>query len=109
MNPLAKFLEMLVQYGDHTLGIEVGDALRPHAVDETTRLRITRRNNVVVEVDGHVVATALSTYGIRGRRARREAAEDYMAAANRRPPTADDLLAAATGGTPLPRIDGLEN
>lgn len=109
MNALAKFWEMLVRYGDHTLGIEPGADLTPPAGHDLPRLRITRRNNVVVEIDGHVVATALSTYGIRGRRARREAAEDYMAAANRRPPTADDLLTAATGGAPLPRVDGLEN
>lgn len=109
MNALAKFWAMLVQYGDHTLGIEPGADLTPPVGHDLPRLRITRRNNVVVEVGGTVVATALSTHGIRGRKARREAAEDYMAAANRNPPTADDLITAATGGSPLPRIDGLEN
>ena len=109
MNPLAKFWALLAQYGDAQLGIRPAPGPMPPAGHDLPRLRITRRNNVVVEVGGHVVATALSTHGIRGRRARRAAAEDYMAAANRKSPTADDLITAAIGGNPLPRIDGLEN
>lgn len=79
---MAEFLAHIDQFGDAALGINPGGlAVLHRGADEYAaipRLRITRRNNVVVEVGGHVVATALSTHGIRGRGARRAAAEQYI-------------------------------
>ena len=110
---MLEFFAQLDQYGDAALGIEPGGlvtALR--GSDEyanVPRLRITRRNNVVVEMGGHVVATALSTHGIKGRKARRAAAEEYLERRAGRRLTADEIIMGATGAAEPPRIDPLAN
>jgi len=110
---LSEFFAQLVQYGDAALGIEPGGlvtALRgSEEYANVPRLRITRRNNVVVEMGGKVVATALSTHGIKGRKARRAAAEEYLERHAERRLTADEIIMGATGTAEPPRIDPLAN
>lgn len=113
---LGAMCEALLTYGDVCLGIPgtaPGSAERANyeaylrasaGAAEAPSLRITRRNNVVVEVGGRVVAMAFSTHGIKGRRARREAAEQYLERRSH-PLTADEIL-----GLPRhPRADPMAN
>lgn len=110
---LAEFFEQLDQYGDAALGIEPGGlvtALRDsEEYANVPRLRITKRNNVVVEMGGKVVATALSTHGIKGRKARRAAAEEYLERRAGRRLTADEIIMGTTGAPAPPCVDPLAN
>lgn len=110
---LAEFFAQLDQYGDAALGIEPGGlvtALRgSEEFSNVPRLRITQRNNVVVEMGGQVVATALSTHGIKGRKARRAAAEEYLERHAGRRLSADEIVMGATGIADPLRIDPMAN